>query len=100
MTTSASAGCPLGSESGPAGSPFPIIAGAKGVYPVCSGSPSTGTLCSPPVPAGTLPQLQADGLHAQGTSGLMFLSGESRNKAPGIGCVNSDTIDLCINATT
>lgn len=45
-------------------------------------------------------QLQADGLHAQGTSGLVFRSGESRNKAPGIDCVNNDTTDIYIKATT
>lgn len=55
VTTSSSAGCPSGSESGHVGSLFPIIVRAKGVYPVCSGSWSTGTLC----PAGTHLQLQA-----------------------------------------
>jgi len=83
VTASSSAGCPSGSESGRVGLAFPIIVGTKGVYPVCPGSPSTGTLCSPPTPAGTHPQLQADGLHAQGTSGLMSLSGESRKKLLG-----------------
>lgn len=56
LTTSSSAGCPSGSESGHVGSLFPIIVRAKGVYPVCLGSSSTGTLCSP---AGTHLQLQA-----------------------------------------
>lgn len=97
MTTSSSAGCPSGSESGHVGSLFPIIVRAEGVYPVCLGSSSTGTLCSP---AGTHLQLQAEGLHSQGTSGLMSHSGEPRNKAPGIDCVNNDTRDTYIKATT
>lgn len=83
VTTVSSAHCPLGSESGLVGSPFPIIGRAEGVYPVYLGSPSTGTLCSPPAPAGTHPQHQADRLCVQGTSGLMSLPVESRNKAPG-----------------
>lgn len=97
MTTSSSAGCLSGSESGHVGSLFPIIVRAEGVYPVCLGSWSTGTLCSP---ARTHLQLQADGLHAQGTSGLVSHPGESRNKAPGIDCVNNDTIDIYMKATT
>lgn len=75
MTTSSSAGCPSGSESGLVGSPFPIIVGAEGVHPVCSGSPSTGTLRSPPAPAETHPQLQAGGLRVLDTSGLVCLRG-------------------------
>lgn len=50
VTTSSSAGCPSGSESGHVGSLFPIIVRAKGVYPVCLGSSSTGTLCRPAAP--------------------------------------------------
>lgn len=96
MTTSSSAGCPSGSESGHVGSLFPIIVRAEGVYPVCLGSWSTGTLCSP---AGTHLQLQADGLHAQGTSGLVSHSGESRNKAPGINSVNYDATNTYVKAT-
>lgn len=70
VTTSSSPGCPLGSESGLVGSPFPIIVGAQGVYSVCSGSLSTSTLCSPLTSVRAHLRLQPDGLCVWDTSGL------------------------------